>query len=249
MVWLKRISTLVTWLGIAAVMILSWSFASNYRENQIIFGHEILIQHPDNQLLLVEEDLNKILNSWGAPWDSTEAKEINIQLLEYQLENQPHVQSAKVFSTWDGTIHMQLNQKQAKARVQNEGSAFYVDAEGRPFPLSQHASLSLPIISGATDSTLWQASLALFDQAKTHEAFPNGWSHLHVDEQGMMTVVPTWHPHQIFWGDPTNFQDKAHKVHALYAHLLQQGAMDSLQHVDVRYAGQVVYTFNTHPAS
>jgi len=245
MIWLKRISTLVTWLGIMAIMILSWSFASNYRANQIIFGSDISIQQPENQPLLSEEDLNEILSSWGAPWDSTDAKEINIQLLEYQLESQPLVQSAKVFSTWDGTIHMELKQKQAKARVQDEGSAYYVDAEGRPFPLSPHASLTLPIISGTADSLMTRTSLALLDQAASHQAFPGGWTHLHVDERGVMTVIPQWHPHQITWGDHDNFQDKAHKVHALYAHLLQQGALDSLQHVDVRYAGQVIYTFNT----
>jgi cell division protein FtsQ len=218
--------------------------SQNLRENRPLKGYVLNIQAPNNQAFLIEEDLTDLLLQAGAPWDSVSRKEINIPMLEENLRKHPLVLGAEVFSTWEGVVRIEIVQKEAKARVINDLEMMYVDQEGQLFPLSAHASASVPVISGVLDSTQRVKALRLLEQASQHPAFPGGWSALARNEKGNYTAYPAWHPHRIDWGWPNEFEDKAHKAHALYAQLLQKKSLDSLQWMDVRYAGQVVYGFN-----
>ena len=243
MTWVKRIVVLFTWL----IVLIGGGFAlissQNVRQERPIIRYQVDIQHPDNKQFLIEDDLQKILQSAGAPWDSVARVEINIPLLEENLRKHPLVLGAEVFSTWEGVLHVEIVQKQAKARMSNELEMIYVDNQGATFPLSAHASAVLPLLTGHLDSAARVESLFLLDQARQHPAFPGGWTALHRDDQGTYTAYPAWHAHSLNWGDAADFKVKAHKAHALYAQILQAKSMDSLQWADVRFADQIVYGF------
>jgi cell division septal protein FtsQ len=72
---------------------------------------------------------------------------------------------------------------------------------------------------------------------------------VNIASDGSLQVMPQWHGHVIQGGQSDNFHNKAHKAQALYAYLLQQGQMDSLNRVDLRYSNQVIHTFNPSPSS
>ena len=249
MKWFKIISIVFTWLAVGAVTWLSVGFSMDQRENGLCTGLTINIHQPDNQILLLTEDLNAILDNLRPRWDSVPMKEINIQLLEDQLRTHPLALDVSVFSTWKGELHIDMTQNVAFARVQQGNSGHYIDQDGRKFPLSSHASLDLPLISGRTDSASCLSAIALIDQAASHPAFPGGLAQVNIASDGSLQVMPQWHGHVIQWGQSDNFHNKAHKAQALYAYLLQQGQMDSLNRVDLRYSNQVIHTFNPSPSS
>jgi hypothetical protein len=244
MTWIKRIGILLTWLVVLVGGGLALISSQSVRENRPLKGYEINIQNPENQDFLIEDDLAEILQKAGAPWDSISRKEINIPMLEENLRKHPLVLGAEVFSTWEGVVRIEIVQKEAKARVINDLEMMYVDQEGHLFPLSAHASAAVPVISGVSDSTQRVKALRLLEQAAQHPAFPGGWTAVARNEKGNYSAYPAWHPHRLDWGWPNEFEDKAHKAHALYAQLLQKKSLDSLAWMDVRFAGQVVYGFN-----
>ncbi len=243
MTWFKRIIVVFTW----ALVLIGGTFAllssQSLRERRPIVGYVLHIQNPENQNFLVKEDLDELLRDAGAPWDSVQRVEINIPLLEEILRKHPLVLGAEVFSTWEGVLHVEIVQKEAKARMVNGLDMMYIDKHGETFPLSAHATARLPLLTGLQDSVQRVAALQLLTLAETHPAFPGGWSALHRDAQGRYTAYPDWHPHAILWGAASRFDEKAHKAHALYAQLLQAKSLDSLDWLDVRFAGQVVYEF------
>lgn len=243
MTWIKRIAILLTW----ALVLIGGSFAlissQSLRESRPLISYEIHIQCPENQTFLIEEDLKEILQQAGAPWDSVSRAEMNIPLLEENLRKHPLVLGAEVFSTWEGVLHVEIVQKEAKARMTNGLEMMYVDEDGGTFPLSAHATSRLPLLTGLSDSTHRVKALDLLARASAHPAFPGGWAALDRDAHGRFTAYPDWHGHSIRWGHAQRFDEKAHKAHALYAQLLQANSLDSLAWMDVRFAGQVVYEF------
>lgn len=244
MTWLKRFGILLTWLFVIVGGGLALMSSQDLAKNRPIRDVQIEIYYPDNQVFIVESDFASMLREFGAPWDSTLRSEINISLLEEKLRNHPLILGAEVFSTWDGVLHIQLQQKKAQARIIQDTGMMYVDVQGGFFPLSKHSSLALPVLSGISDSSECKEALDLLNLASLHRAFPKGWAAMDRNERGSYTVYPQWHAHRIYWGQADHFEEKAHKVNALYAELLQSGSLDSLKWVDARFNGQVVYGFN-----
>ena len=243
MTWFKRIVVVLTWTMVLVGGIFALLSSQSLRESRPILGYQLHIHTPENQHFLIKEDLENLLREAGAPWDSVTRAEINIPLLEENLRKHPLVLGAEVFSTWEGVLHVEIVQKEAKARMANGLDMMYVDESGGTFPLSAHATARLPLLTGLEDSLQRVEALQMLSHATTHPAFPGGWSALDRDDRGRYTAYPDWHPHAIRWGAASRFDEKAHKAHSLYAQLLQAKSLDSLRWMDVRFAGQVVYEF------
>lgn len=233
--------TLLTWMLVSLGMIWAYGKSADLRTNRLLKGHQISIHQPENQIFIIPSDLHNTLDSFNLFDDSLFIEEINIRLLEEILREHPHVEDVEVFSTWEGMLKINVIQKLAIARMINNKKMNYLDKNGNLFPLSDHASDKLPVLSGFEDSTSRREALGFLKTAIKHEAFPNGVASIHRDKNGDYTLNPEWHNHQILWGKPGLFDDKAHKAHATYAFLLQNDIIDKLSKLDLRFKGQVVY--------
>ena len=233
--------TLLTWMLVSLGMIWAYGKSTDLRTNRLLNGHQISIHQPENQIFIIPSDLHNTLDSFNLFDDSLFIEEINIRLLEEILRRHPHVEDVEVFSTWEGMLKINVIQKLAIARMINNKKMNYLDKNGNLFPLSDHASDKLPVLSGFEDSTSRLEALGFLETAIKHEAFPNGVASIHRDKNGDNTLNPEWHNHQILWGKPRLFDDKAHKAHATYAFLLQNDIIDKLSKLDLRFKGQVVY--------
>ena len=239
---IHRVLHITSWIvGAVLFLLLAGAAAWSHSERPV---PRLLVNvfTPSGQPLLLPSDLSDILTEEGAPWTGKSGKEINISLLEERLNHHPLIARAEVFSTWDGTIHVQAYQKTAKVRVIQGDKTFYLDQNGSEMPLSVHASASVPILTGDLDSARMQLGFQLLSRASQHKAFPGGWSGLTVDYFGMFTAYPVLADHALLWGRPLKFDEKANKLSVFYSYMAQAGELDSLATVNVRYHGQVVYT-------
>jgi|TARA_B110000444_G_C18843016_1_gene600079 cell division protein FtsQ len=240
----KLIITFLTWIIVSLGMIWAFRESTDIRRNRLLIGHRISLQQPNNQIFIIPSDLYNTLDSFNLFGDSVFIEEINIGLLEEILCKHPHIRDAEVFSTWEGLLKINLIQKSAIARMVSDKKMNYLDKNGDLFPLSIHASDKLPVLTGFEDSNSRLEALIFIENALKHEAFPNGVTSIHRDKNGNYTVSPEWHNHEILWGEPGFFDNKAHKANAVYAYLLQNNDIDKLSKLDLRFKGQVVYTLN-----
>ena len=240
----KLIVTTLTWFIVSFGMIWIISESNKMHEKRPIISFEIDIQQPSNQKFIIKSDFNEILNSFNIHRDTIPQQEINIALLEETLRQHQLLRDAEVFSTWEGILQINLFQKSAKARMINKKIMSYIDKNGQKFPLSNHASDQLPLLTGFHDSISRIKALSFIEKASKHSAFPNGISSINKESNGSYTVYPKWHDHFIKWGDPNLFNLKAHKAQSLYAHLLQKDKLEKLSELYLRYKSQVVYKLN-----
>ncbi len=239
--WKKYLQTA---LLLGGVLGLFWGAAEGAHRtgNQKVAGMQWTLEQPADQPLLDEQDLRRLVVRIGAPYSGKSQKEINIRLLEETLESHPLVEKAEVFSTWDGTIHARVKQKVAKVRVIQANTSYYLDSYGGAMPLSPRASAPVPVLTGDLDSARIAQGFRLLERASASSTFPGGWSGLDVDRVGTFTAYPVFADHALVWGRPLHFQDKADRLAVFYTYLTQAGLFDSLETVNVRFNGQVIYT-------
>tara|TARA_Y100000389_G_C17415702_1_gene493561 strand:+ start:443 stop:1180 length:738 start_codon:yes stop_codon:yes gene_type:complete len=240
----KIIITIFTWLITSFIIIWAIKESSLIRNNQALVDHKIEIENSEKQMFLKESDVVNILQTFGDNNDSLSYKEINIALLEELLRDHPQILQAEVFSTWKGLLKINVIQKKAKARMIDNKEMAYVDEDGNLFPLSEHDSDKLTVISGFYDPEKRIQALNFIEKASKHPSFPNGISSVHKKDNGTYIVYPAWHDHSIEWGLNEFFEIKAHKAQAVYAYLLETNKLEQLSHLDLRFNGQAIYKIN-----
>lgn len=80
---------------------------------------------------------SKILNS-----------DLNLKKIEDRLNKNEMIANSQVFVDVDGTLHAQVTQKTAMARVMNADGSFYIDENGDKMPLSNQFSAHVPVVWG-----------------------------------------------------------------------------------------------------
>lgn len=195
----------------------------------------------------------------GAPMGQVDAARI-----ESELRDVPCVESADVYHTMDGVLHVRVDQRRPIARVINaDGSGFYIDEQGVTMPLSD----------------IWTARVLVFT-GQLHEPFTNGthdpaandslaratysdeihrlarfitadplWDALIdqvvVDANGDFELVPRIGQMRIAIGRGEQLEERFAKLREFYAKGVPQGGWRKYSRIDLRFADQVVATQRT----
>lgn len=78
--------------------------------------------------------------------------DLSLKKIEDQLNKNEMIASSQVFVDVDGTLHAQVTQKTAMARVMNANGAYYIDEHGNKMPLSNQFSAHVPVVWGVVKS-------------------------------------------------------------------------------------------------
>ena len=78
--------------------------------------------------------------------------DLNLKKIEDQLDKNEMIASSQVFVDVDGTLHAQVTQKTAMARVMNANGSYYIDEHGNKMPLSNQFSAHVPVVWGVVKS-------------------------------------------------------------------------------------------------
>ena len=103
----------------------------------------------DNMLKLVFKDST-----------SKQKSEIHLKRLELQLAQNDLIKKTEAFLTLDNVLHIKVLPRIPVARVKGK-SEFYLDAEGRPIPLSPNHEADVPTIVNDPDIDRFEALSAL----------------------------------------------------------------------------------------
>jgi cell division septal protein FtsQ len=79
---------------------------------------------------------------------------LNLKQMEQQLSAHPSVASAQVFHRLNGVLYVDLAARKPIARVSGVDEDFYLDENGRKFPLSRYYSPNVPLVRGVLDENM-----------------------------------------------------------------------------------------------
>jgi cell division protein FtsQ len=184
--------------------------------------------------------------------------DINMAVLEKLICNNSFVAGAEVFSTVDGTLHIEVRQRRPVIRIINlDEEHFYVDETGAYMPASSQYTADVPVASGFISGRYAdrnvhrgpQGSRELAGQLYALGLFLAGdpfWNamieQVYVDERQQLELVPRLGRHTVLLGAADNLREKLDKLKTFYREGLNRAGWDAYSQLNLVYDRQVVCT-------
>jgi cell division protein FtsQ len=239
---MRKVLHIAFWiLGIAGFMFLV-AFEQVSEEQTLIKTVTIeLIQH-DNQLFLNKQDVIELIDKQDDSLLFRSVNTINTAMLEESLENHPFIADAEVFSTLDGLLSVQVEQKLAIARVIDNNQHYYLDAEGHPFPVTKAYSATVPVFTGLQDSASLYNALQLLKTVQATNYFSSWLAEIHTTSSREIELIPVNGNHRVLFGTPELSTEKLKKLKGFYSTVVTEENLNEWKTLNVAYDKLLVST-------
>jgi cell division protein FtsQ len=238
---MARIINILFWiLGVAGI-ITTMAFSSIQRKAVPTQGIRVEVDYSQDQYFVTQPMVEEIIRDIYFDFDSISIEEINIQLLEESLDNHPSIRKAEVYSNLNGSLRVNVFQKQPIARVRNLYSDYYIDEVGDSMSLSSNFYASVPLIMGAIDSEK-RKKIHHFIQKLNQDKFYNDFlSGLRIEENGEWILHPKPGNHSIVFGQPERITGKLSKLKKYYQYIeAEKKDLNEIKSLNLKFEDQVI---------
>lgn len=188
--------------------------------------------------------------------------EINVKDLEKSIASIPEIKKAEVYTTIDGKIGIEIEQRVPIVRIINRnGSSFYIDEDGYQMTVSEKYFPRLLVVTGYVNdekTDLSAREIALNpnkkDTYKMDEIFKivrfinkdKFWKaqiqQIDITRNGDIELIPTAGDHRIIFGTLDNMKGKFNKLLVFYKEGLSNAGWDNYKTVNIKYKHQIICT-------
>jgi cell division protein FtsQ len=198
----------------------------------------------------------------GAPLGALDARNI-----EERLRNIPCVADAEVYHTLEGTLHVDVEQRQPVVRVLNsDGSSFYIDEEGWTMPTSTNYTARVLVVTGwLTEPGAVNGVRSVYESDSLQQHFRSDEIHrlalfirrdplwnalidqVVVNADGEFELVPRVGSQRILLGDGSALEQRFEKLRLFYRDGMPKADWRRYAKIDLRFADQIVCTKRNSP--
>jgi len=207
---------------------------------------------PGNQYFIDRAEVNHILLTNGRSLVGTRLAGINIHELENRLRANPFIEQATVYADMDGTINVDIDQRQPVLRILNRfGQDFYVDKRGLKIPLSDDFTARVLVANGYIDEVLTKRADTLHTEL-AKELFTTAnyirndpfWdaqvAEVYVNQAREMELVPRVGDNRVLLGHADSLASKFSNLFIFYKKALPRVGWETYKLINIKYANQVI---------
>lgn len=248
-IW-KYVLVSLAWVVSLGGLVVLMSFIEVKKAEVLCKNVKIYI--PGNQYFIDRQEVDKILLANGHVLMGRKVENINIHDLENKLRANPFIEFATVYADMDGTITVQITQRQPILRLINRfNQDFYVDQHGLKIPLSANFTARVPVANGFIDE-LFANRVDTLHTTLARDLFKTAgyigkdslWNaqiaQLYVNQNHEIELVPRVGNHRILLGNADSLDTKFHNLLVFYKKALPQVGWDAYRVINLKYANQVV---------
>ncbi len=259
----KKAIRIGTWsLAICGVMVLL-GFVSSSQQNMRCKEMIIRIDQGKGSTNFIDEkDVRTHIMAEGSAVEENRMGHIKTHTYEELIRNLSSVEHAEVFKTIDGTVVVEVQQREPIVRIINANSgSFYIDENGRTMPLSEKYTANVLIVHGHIRESLgvWtveeiMASDSLSKISMLDDVFimasyirkNDFWraqiQSVWVNSKGEMEIMPLVGQHKIIFGSVKNMKQKFKKLKLFYKKALNSSGWNRYATINLKYENQIVCT-------
>jgi cell division protein FtsQ len=262
---LKSVLTAIGVIAVAGAVLLLMSFASSRHETVVCKGIVVNIEDENLKGFIDRSDIMEMVRSKGHKILGNKVVDINTSVLENILDANPHILKAEVYSTIDGWVHIDVQQRNPIARIINtKEENYYIDEQGKFMPLSEKYAEPVIVASGfinegyaqqqisvnPTDLNLPDDSLQklpvlsqvflLAQKLQSDPSWDAMFEQIYVNENGEIELIPRLGNQYILIGDVSRLDEKLDKLHNLYLHGFPATGWEQYESINLKYKNQVV---------
>lgn len=238
---------MVTVVGIGFLMSFINVKSSEYACNDV----KIII--PGDQSFVVRTDIDRVLTNTQGDLIGKTLTAIPIHQIEKDLAGIPFVKKAIVNKDINGTVTIEIKQREAVLRVINQvGNDFYLDREGVKIPLSEHYAPRVLVANGwieeghsksldSIQSPLMKELFKLSSYLHADSLWSEQIDQLYVNQDGNIEMIPSVGSHKIIIGsEADSLENKFAKLLLFYQKVVPSVGWDAYKSVDLSFANQLV---------
>ncbi|WP_229311176.1 cell division protein FtsQ/DivIB [Larkinella soli] len=231
------------------------AFTEHRQSRRHCEGIEIQLDEVDGHRFLNRNDVLRTLTNDGAdPLVGDSYADMDLKRLERRLRQNGLVKSCQVFRDLRGELIVDIQQQRPLARLVADGdeeksafAGYYLNEEGRWFPLSMNYTARVVLLSGPYFSERKSLASAqnrpLIDLLRTIASDPF-WkaqvAQVVVDRNREVTLIPQVGDCLIEIGQPVDLEPKFEKIKLFYKHILPLKGWERYRRVSVQYRNQIV---------
>ena len=170
-------------------------------------------------------------------------EDINIYLLEEFVNEHPNIKKAELYLTLDGTLSVDVKQREPLVRVFEANESYYLDEEMRQFALSDQYSARVLQVYWEEITVLRIEILESLIELIDSDTFLKAQiTAIAFDENNELVVYPRVGGHKIILGAAEDFRNKFEKLKIFYRHGLEKVGWNRYSMINLKYHNQVVCT-------
>ena len=228
-------------LSIGALAV-SLAFASKGNDALLCERIELDIQDEGFGLLVIQEDLEKLVKKTQGEIVGIPLKTINSAMLEETIEANPFVENAEVFSTLNGEVNITVSQRKPVARIfEPSGNSYYLDSRGLPFPCSLHHSPAVPLVAGSKGGVKNEIVHGVLTKWNERTALEGMLTGMRMGPKGLEITLRNT-PTALIVGDTNALDEKLSVWEAFLTGGPDQTTWKNYSTIDLRFHHQVVAT-------
>jgi cell division protein FtsQ len=168
-------------------------------------------------------------------------EDINIYLLEEFVNEHPNIKKAELYLTLDGTLFIDVKQREPLARVFERNESYYLDEEMAQFALSdQYSARVLQVYWDEITESRIEILVQLIDLIDSDKFLKAQITAIEFDDNNELVVYPRVGEHKIILGEAEDFRNKFEKLKVFYRHGLGKVGWDRYSMINLKYHNQVV---------
>jgi cell division protein FtsQ len=238
------------WTICLAGLVVLMSFIEVKKSETVCKAIKVFI--PGNQYFIDRQEIDNILEMSSHTLVGRRIDNINIHELENKLKVNPFIEFAKVYVDMDGTIHVEVSQRQPILRIVNRfDQDFYVDQHGLKLPLSQNFTARVLVANGFIDELFAKKVDSLHtvlakDIFRTADFISRDslWdaliSQIYINEQHEIELIPRVGNQRILLGNADSLSLKFNNLKVFYKQALPLVGWDAYKLINIKYSNQVI---------
>lgn len=251
------------WTVLALSTVFLLGFAEKTHRETILQGIVVSIDRTGENFFVNEKQVETLVSNFGYVAGNTYIDSVDISKLETTLEGNPFINDSEVYTTLNGTLRIDVEQRKPILRIFSQnGESFYIDENGWVMPLSPLFTSRVPIANGNIQSNL--ASVvnkniaALADTSsnfmvkqlgalfKTVEYISNDpfwkaqFNQLFVNADREIELIPRVGDHRIIIGNEEDLAEKLNKLMVFYEKGLSKTGWNEYSVINLKFKNQVV---------
>jgi len=218
-------------------------------------GIKVVILDSAENRFVNSDDVIELINSFTGVPIGKRNDSLNLSILEELLNKRSMIKKTQAFLNIDGRLVINILQRKPIVRIEGNNGGFYIDDTKYIFPLVDHFTSYVPIVSGHIPFQLYDGYRG--NPLPDMERWINGiyelalyldsnpfWNaqieQIYVAENGDLCLSPRVGDQQIIFGDLNNIEKKFDKLSSFYKNVIPSVGWLEYDIVNLKYKDQIV---------
>ena len=233
---MRRLFQILKWGMLIALMVVVLAFTNKNHEQTFLQLDQITIENSEDRFITKELILEHIRDNNS---DSILLSSLYLNNLELNLLNHSALKKAEVYSSQDGILSINLEQRKAVVRIKTSNTDYYLDEDGLEMPLSRNYTPRVLVVSGDVNSSHHSSIFSFVTIINKSEFWKSQIIQLHFTADEVI-IIPRVGDQKIHFGELTNINDKLEDLYQFYKQVIPTKGWQTYSEISVKYNSQIV---------